>query len=346
MPCAPAWRKWALLAVGVMGASGCNTQPPPQVAATQSPQQQRASASPVGTSGSAPISLFQLTLPAATQASISNQLGAAVVAMRPEALQILSPAEQQAVEAATDNGSSLIGVVVVELTGGNAPLSIQMLHAQQQVRMLPLRFRAPSLMPSGVGIAAGLVLAGSDGALQSLPLVANLQGGSDQTIFGEIEDFFLRLQPLIGRLENGRKLRTLLFFFHRPLRPSPSASPTPQPTVVSTPAPTATPTPASTPAPTPPPAPAVVASPGSLNFTLAGEVKTFSVSQSGFSGGFTTVPACMAGNTMVATVSPTSGTTFSVTAVDSGTCTVTVTGQAGRTDTVQIVVTRTIVTVE
>ncbi len=116
-------------------------------------------------------------------------------------------------------------------------------------------------------------------------------------------------------------------------------SPTPSPS----PAPTPTPTPTPTPMPTPG---AVVLAPNALAFTAVGatNAQRTTASESNYAGTFTAATGA-AGQTNscsgIATISPASGTTFSVTPVAAGHCTFTLTGGGTQSATLTIDVTTT-----
>jgi hypothetical protein len=116
--------------------------------------------------------------------------------------------------------------------------------------------------------------------------------------------------------------------------PSPTATPTPSPTATPTPVPTPTPSPS--PSPTPTPAP-VIASPTAVALTSIGATQTVTVSETGYAGSFTAVSMDPA----VATVSPGSGTSFTVTAVVAGTTSISFTSSNGTLGSVGVTVTTT-----
>jgi hypothetical protein len=122
---------------------------------------------------------------------------------------------------------------------------------------------------------------------------------------------------------------------------TPTATPTPAPTNTPTPTPTNTPTPSPTPSPVPAP---IGATGTTVSLTAAGNTAQFQVTESGYSGPFTVAngsPSC----TGIATVSPSAGTgpstTFTITAVAAGTCTIVVSDNHGGSVSVQVVVTTT-----
>ncbi len=129
--------------------------------------------------------------------------------------------------------------------------------------------------------------------------------------------------------------------------PSPTVAPTPTPTPTPTPIPTASasPVPTATPIPTATPNSAIVISPYSLNFfnTGAAYAQTFTVGENGFSGTYTETDTCHPSSGTIATLSPTSAggpnAIFTVTPVNAGTCTITITDGIGNTAAVSIGVT-------
>ena len=127
--------------------------------------------------------------------------------------------------------------------------------------------------------------------------------------------------------------------------PTPTATPTatPTPTPVPTATPTPTPVPTATPTPTPVPA-SIVLTPSSLSFTATGSAanQTFTASETGFTGAFTT-GACVSGSTTVATAAPgPNANQFTVTPVAAGTCNLPV-SDGTKTANVSITVTTTTV---
>lgn len=101
----------------------------------------------------------------------------------------------------------------------------------------------------------------------------------------------------------------------------------------------------STPIPTPSPVPtpgAVALTPSALNFTATGAAyaQSTTASQSQFGGSFNASTATCIG---IATVSPSSGTTFTVTPVAAGSCTFTIAGANGTSATLSVGVTTTTV---
>ena len=132
--------------------------------------------------------------------------------------------------------------------------------------------------------------------------------------------------------------------------PTPSPSPTPVPTM--SPSPSPVPTPSSTPVPTfPPQSGPVFTFPQSLAFGAAAASandatydQTFSVSESGYAGPFTHTDTCLQSAT-VATVSPQSGTAFTVRPLGSGICSITVYDAQNRSAVVGITVNVTNITV-
>jgi len=109
-------------------------------------------------------------------------------------------------------------------------------------------------------------------------------------------------------------------------------SPTPSPTTTGSASPTPTPTP--TPAPTPTLGPVVV-TPALVPLGHVGQTATIGVSESGYSGSFTAQSA----NPAIASVSPASGTSFTVTAVLGGTTTITFSDTAGNQGSATVSVT-------
>lgn len=104
-----------------------------------------------------------------------------------------------------------------------------------------------------------------------------------------------------------------------------------------------TPSPVPTPIPTPVPTPGAVAlTPSALTFTATGAAYALSTtaSQSQFSGSFSASTATCSG---IATISPSSGTTFTVTPVAAGSCTFTIAGANGISATLSVGVTTTTV---
>ena len=112
--------------------------------------------------------------------------------------------------------------------------------------------------------------------------------------------------------------------------PQPTASPAP------TASPTPTPSPTPSPIPTPTPLP-VIASPSAIAFTTIPATQAVTVSEGGYSGSFTALSM----NTGVVTVTPASGTSFTVSAVAVGTTTITFTSGNGTVGTVDVSVTTT-----
>jgi hypothetical protein len=110
---------------------------------------------------------------------------------------------------------------------------------------------------------------------------------------------------------------------------TPAATPTATPAATPTAMPTATPiaTPAATSTATPAPIP-VLGSPSTLSFTAAGQVQTFTASESGFAGAFA-VSGCTGIVTAGSQAPNGPVTTFGVTAVAAGTCNLTVQGAPG-----------------
>ena len=101
----------------------------------------------------------------------------------------------------------------------------------------------------------------------------------------------------------------------------------------------------SAPVPTPSPVPtpgAVTLTPSALTFTATGAAYALSTtaSQSQFSGSFSASTATCSG---IATISPSSGTTFTVTPVAAGSCTFTIAGANGTSATLSVGVTTTTV---
>jgi hypothetical protein len=88
---------------------------------------------------------------------------------------------------------------------------------------------------------------------------------------------------------------------------------------------------------TPSTGPLPSASPSTIAFSGAAQTQSVTVTQTGYSGAFTALSA----NTGVATVSPASGTTFTITAVAAGNTTVTFTNPSGTATSVSVVVTTT-----
>jgi hypothetical protein len=76
----------------------------------------------------------------------------------------------------------------------------------------------------------------------------------------------------------------------------------------------------------------VVVAPSGLSFYRAGAKKSFTVSQASYSGTF----AAASSDQNVATVADTSTGRFEVAAVGPGSCTLTITGQGGKTATVSV----------
>lgn len=111
---------------------------------------------------------------------------------------------------------------------------------------------------------------------------------------------------------------------------------TPRASLTSTPSPTPSPTPSATPTATPTPS-ELVATPTSLTFTSPA-AQTIGVQDSGYDGTLTATSS----NTGIATVSPSSGngpnTTFTVTPVGGGTCTIAIQDGIGHTANVSVTV--------
>ena len=80
----------------------------------------------------------------------------------------------------------------------------------------------------------------------------------------------------------------------------------------------------------------------SLSFTEAGasDAQTVTVTQVNYSGAFTPATTTCSG---IATISPTSGTSFTVTPVAAGSCTFTIAGGGGQSATLSVGVTTTTV---
>lgn len=125
--------------------------------------------------------------------------------------------------------------------------------------------------------------------------------------------------------------------------PTPAPTATPTPTPVPTATPTPTPVPTATPTPTPVPA-SIVLTPSSLSFTATGSGanQTFTASETGFTGSFTT-GACVSGSTTIATaVAGPNANQFTVTPVAAGSCSLPV-SDGTKTANVSITVTTTTV---
>jgi len=97
----------------------------------------------------------------------------------------------------------------------------------------------------------------------------------------------------------------------------------------------ASPAPSASPTASPTATPLVVASPAALNFTATGQTGTVAVSENAYSGSF----AAASSNTGVATVSPASGTSFTISAVAAGTASVTFTDSNQNSSSVSVTVT-------
>jgi hypothetical protein len=121
--------------------------------------------------------------------------------------------------------------------------------------------------------------------------------------------------------------------------PSPSATPTIAPTATP---PTATPSPAASPSPAPG---AVLLSVPNLAFTATGaaSAQTFAASQANGSGTFTASTAATGSGscTGIATIAPTTGSSFTVTPLAAGACTFTIAGDGGQSAALTIDVTST-----
>ncbi len=102
-----------------------------------------------------------------------------------------------------------------------------------------------------------------------------------------------------------------------------------------------TPTPSASPTPTPTPGTVTLTSPA-LNFTATGAAyaQTTMASQTNYSGPFAASTATCNG---IATISPSSGTTFTVVPVAAGSCTFAITGGNGQTAALAVGVTTTTV---
>ncbi|MBV8152229.1 MAG: hypothetical protein JOY59_11765, partial [Candidatus Eremiobacteraeota bacterium] len=116
-----------------------------------------------------------------------------------------------------------------------------------------------------------------------------------------------------------------------------TASPTPSPSPTQTSSGTSGPPPA----PTPTPSPAPIASPSSLSFLGVGAslAQDFTVSESGYMGTFTAMSLAPS----VASVSTLNGLTFTVTPLAAGTTSILVTDSLGRSTSVPVSVTITII---
>ncbi len=126
--------------------------------------------------------------------------------------------------------------------------------------------------------------------------------------------------------------------------PAPTATPTPAPTATPTPAPTATPTPVPTATPTPTPAPLTLST-ATVSLTSPGQSAPFTVGEAGYSGALSATSGGATSCSGIATFSPAAGsgpsTTFTVTAVAAGQCTIVVSDSHGQSVSETVYVTTT-----